>query len=273
MLAQQAGSPEQDLFRVPRLAAWVKLRPGARDALRLAGDRFELWLRTAGPRAYGAALAELLGARHFGGRVIAAGDGPEGMAAAAGLEGKEPLTVVLDDAGCSWVPDRANLLVAERYVFLPTARVKGRPTLMEMGRDECPQRGMLATAFQTLGRMHAQVFERVAVRAPQEAWDVRGVMESHRRRVLAGVHLVFSHVTPAEADPRGHPLWRLAEQFGGVCAEAPSDATTHVVAAHAGTEKALWALNNGKHVVSPAWLECSCVLWHRANESRFQPAH
>lgn len=45
-------------------------------------------------------------------------------------------------------------------------------------------------------------------------------------------------VMPLEVDPRAHPLWRLAEQFGGGCALAAGPATTHVVATHGGTEKA-----------------------------------
>lgn len=82
-----------------------------------------------------------------------------------------------------------------------------------------------------------QVFDLIQARAPQESWDVRTVMEAHRRQVLSGVNLVFSRVMPLETDPRTHPLWRLAEQFGGTCSEACSEATTHVVATHGGTDK------------------------------------
>jgi hypothetical protein len=71
--------------------------------------------------------------------------------------------------------------------------------------------------------------------------------------VLAGARLVFSRVIPLDTDPRRHPLWQLAEQYGAACAEACDDATTHLVATHAGTEKAAWARQQGKHVVSPAW--------------------
>lgn len=31
----------------------------------------------------------------------------------------------------------------------------------------------------------------------------------------------------------------------------------------------LTARQMGKSVVTPAWLECSCILWKRANEDRF----
>ncbi len=48
-----------------------------------------------------------------------------------------------------------------------------------------------------------------------------------------------------------------------------NDATTHVVASVRGTEKTFWAQQQNRHVVSPAWLECSCVLWRRALEDHF----
>jgi RNA polymerase II C-terminal domain phosphatase-like 3/4 len=55
--------------------------------------------------------------------------------------------------------------------------------------------------------------------------------------LLLGVHLVFSRVIPLESNPRQHPLWQLAEQFGATCGEQCNETTTHVVATHGGTEK------------------------------------
>ena len=45
---------------------------------------------------------------------------------AAGLEGREPVAVILDDSSAAWPHDRRSLLVAERYVFLPTQRATAR---------------------------------------------------------------------------------------------------------------------------------------------------
>jgi hypothetical protein len=56
-------------------------------------------------------------------------------------------------------------------------------------------------------------------------------------QVLEGVQLVFSRVIPLETNPRQHPLWLLAEQYGATCCEACSDGTTHVVTMTGGTEK------------------------------------
>ncbi|KAI8462251.1 MAG: hypothetical protein J3K34DRAFT_527889 [Monoraphidium minutum] len=224
---------------------------------------------------YALAMAELLGAEYFGNRIIAQADGAEVEAQtlnkrlASGLEGREPVAVILDDSSAVWPHDRRNLLVAERYVWFPTVRTRGRGSLLDAGRDDCPRTGMLAAVTRTLDRIHTQVFARIAARAPQDEWDARAVMDATRRRVLAGARVAFSRVIPLEADPRSHPLWRLAEQYGGVCEGAVGWGTTHVVATHGGTEKVMWAKEHGKFVVSPAWLECSCILWARADERRF----
>lgn len=255
---------------------WTKVRPGARAFLARAAERFELWIHTAGTSTYAAAMAGVLGAEYFGGRVIAQAEGPGGPRAvdkrlAAGLEGREPVAVILDDSGAAWPHDRRGLMVAGRYVFLPTARAPAA-SLMEAGRDECPRTGMLAAAAGALERVHAAVFARLRGGAPQDLWDARAVLGDQRRRVLAGARVAFSRVVPLDAaDARAHPLWRLAELYGAEVSEAPSGATTHVVAAQDGTDKVLWARERGKHVVSPAWIECSCVLWRKADEARFPP--
>jgi hypothetical protein len=56
-------------------------------------------------------------------------------------------------------------------------------------------------------------------------------------QVLEGVHLVFSRVIPLETNPRQHPLWLLAEQYGATCSEQCTADTTHVVAMTGATEK------------------------------------
>jgi len=37
-------------------------------------------------------------------------------------------------------------------------------------------------------------------------------LQNLRKQVLAGVHIVFSHVIPLEKDMTQHHLWRLATQ-------------------------------------------------------------
>lgn len=72
-------------------------------------------------------------------------------------------------------------------------------------------------------------------------------------QVLAGVRLLFTGLIPLEQQPETHALWRMARAFGAECAQAPDERITHVVAKARGTEKVLWALRRGVHVVSKAW--------------------
>jgi hypothetical protein len=101
---------------------------------------------------------------------------------------------------------------------------------------------MLSTALRVVQSLHADVFSRLRAGggpgpSSPMSWDVRSVMFEERQRVLSGVAITFSRIIPLETDPRGHPLWQLAEQFGAACIEGCSDAVTHVIATHGGTEK------------------------------------
>jgi len=104
---------------------------------------------------------------------------------------------------------------------------------------------------------------------PHWPTTVPEVLADERRGVLAGVELVFSRVFPMGTEAREHQLWRLAEQFGAKCGTTPGPSTTHVVAVNWGTEKTSWAAERGKHVVLPQWVECSALLWRKADERMF----
>ena len=43
-----------------------------------------------------------------------------------------------------------------------------------------------------------------------------------------------------------------------------------MVALDRGTDKALWAVSNGRHLVHPLWLEACMLTWRRENEGSFQ---
>ena len=73
------------------------------------------------------------------------------------------------------------------------------------------------------------------------------------KQVLAGVRILFTGLIPLEQPPETHALWRMAQAFGARCVQAADEGVTHVVAKARGTEKVLWALRRGKHVVSKAW--------------------
>lgn len=67
------------------------------------------------------------------------------------------------------------------------------------------------------------------------------------------MRILFTGLIPLEQPPETHALWRMALAFGAACALSPDAAVTHVVAKARGTEKVLWALRRGVHVVSKAW--------------------
>ena len=81
------------------------------------------------------------------------------------LRGSEPIAVVLDDTAAVWPGHAENLIVCERYVYFPScARKFGNvtPSLLERRVDESADRGMLATVFDVLQRVHAEFFARRA---------------------------------------------------------------------------------------------------------------
>ena len=108
-------------------------------------------------------------------------------------------------------------------------------------------------------------------RDPQVPVTVPEILALEKKKVLAGIGLVFSGVFPLDAPPHEQKMWRLAEQFGARCETQPGPNTSHVVAKTWGTGKCQWAKENGRHVVSPDWLFCSAFLWSKADERAFNP--
>ncbi|KAJ9523263.1 hypothetical protein QJQ45_024045, partial [Haematococcus lacustris] len=283
LFAEASSLPDsqRELYRSERLGVWTKLRPGVREFLARAAEKFEIWVRSAGSRPYAEAMASLLDPedRYLGGRIIAAGggvDGPEGPIALqnkrllAGLEQRRQVALAVDDAGALWPLDaRLALFVMERYLFFPSSRRRfglERRSLLQINRDECPDRGMLMTGWHLIEGLHRLVFTYLNHPGPPgmllsappvepryPPWDIRNVLADERRKVLQGVCLAFSRITPLDADPRAHPLWRMAQAYGAECATHCTDRTTHVVSPVRGTEKTRWAATNGRPVVTPAW--------------------
>jgi len=283
----EAASPQ--VFSLSAVGMWTKLRPGVRQFLDAAAQNFQLWIHTNGNQPYAAAIAGLLDptGKLFGTRVIAqdaeVSDSPTAQikSFAHGLEGLECLSVIVDDSLSVWPNHTDSLLPVERYVYFPSSRRRlGLPgaSLMEAGRDECSERGMLSVVREVLMRVHWSVFQQVSQQSPGELkgqlrehgvgapWDVRRTLEVERKRVLAGCFVMFSRAIPLGQEPSTHRLWQQAERFGATCCKDTEDRVTHVVAGAPGTEKALWGVRTGRHVVGPSWLEASCVLWMRAWE-------
>ena len=87
---------------------------------------------------------------------------------------------------------------------------------------------------QVIERIHQNFFAHKAL----DDVDVRNILASEQRKILAGCRIVFSRVFPVEeANPHLHPLWKTAQQFGAVCTNQIDEQVTHVVANSPGTDK------------------------------------
>ncbi|KAK6930752.1 FCP1 homology domain [Dillenia turbinata] len=277
---QDREKPHRHLFRFPHMGMWTKLRPGIWTFLEKASKLYELHLYTMGNKIYATEMAKVLDTKGtlFAGRVISRGDdsdlldGDERVPKSKDLEGvlgMESAVVIIDDSVRVWPHNKLNLIVVERYTYFPCSRRQFGllgPSLLEIDHDERPEDGTLASALSVIERIHQNFFSNQLL---DEA-DVRNILASEQRKILAGCRIVFSRVFPVgEANPQLHPLWQTAEQFGAVCTNQIDEQVTHVVANSLGTDKVNWALSTGRFVVHPGWVEASALLYRRANEQDF----
>ncbi|PIM98805.1 Phosphoprotein phosphatase [Handroanthus impetiginosus] len=277
---QDREKPQRHLFRFPHMGMWTKLRPGIWNFLEKASKLYELHLYTMGNKYYATEMAKVLDPKGelFSGRVISRGDDGEPFDSddrvpkikdLEGVLGMESAVVIIDDSERVWPHNKPNLIAVERYIYFPCSRRQFgllRPSLLEIDHDERPEDGTLASSLAVIERIHQNFF---AHQSLDEA-DVRNILASEKRKVLAGCRIVFSRVFPVGfTNPHLHPLWQLAEQFGAVCTSQLDEQVTHVVANSLGTDKVNWALSTGRFVVCPAWVEASSLLYRRANEHDF----
>ncbi|GFS33066.1 C-terminal domain phosphatase-like 3 [Actinidia rufa] len=277
---QDREKPYRHLFRFPHMGMWTKLRPGIWNFLEKASKLYELHLYTMGNKLYATEMAKLLDPNGvlFAGRVISRGDdndlfdGDERVPKNKDLDGvlgMESGVVIVDDSVRVWPHNKLNLIVVERYIYFPCSRRQfglAGPSLLEIDHDERPEEGTLASSLAVIERIHQNFFSHPSL---DEA-DVRNILASEQRKILAGCRIVFSRVFPVgEANPHLHPLWQTTEQFGAVCTNQIDEQVTHVVANSLGTDKVNWALSTGRFVVHPGWVEASALLYRRANENDF----
>lgn len=300
ILADENCLPEscRELYKMHRFSTWTKLRPGVRQFLISAAEKFELWIHTQRSKSYAKAIVKLLDRTGdlIGGRVIMQSK-REGVKSLCGaLRGVKPAVLIVDDVTVVWSKECIrNVLAVQRYLYFPSSRRRSRmpgKSLLQIQRDEAPDQGMLMLTLNNALRVHNQVMEIAngplkglkgcwrglkvglkgwrGVAAGEDPWDVRGIAKNERAKVLQGVFMVFTHIVSKSQRIELHPLWKMALQFGAKCGLECTKETTHVVATVPGTEKVAWGLQNHKYVVTPNWLECSCALWRRASEDRFQ---
>lgn len=128
-----------------------------------------------------------------------------------GLEGREPIALVVDDTSSVWGNHEENLVAVERYIYFPASRRQfgsKSKALLELRRDETPQSGMLMTALNVLLRTHRRTFrvlqesgglESTTYRSGERpSWDVRQVLQQERKQASSTV----SPPTPMHAATR-----------------------------------------------------------------------
>ena len=179
----------RSLHRLADSGLWTKTRPGVRTFLRKAACLFEIHICTAGSQAYAERMRALLDPTRelVRGSVVGLATFdrfgvPEPhevvKTMARELRGSEPIAAVLDDTAAVWPGHAENLIVCERYVYFPScARKFGSvtPSLLERRVDESADRGMLATVFDVLRRVHADFFaRRAAARELRLRTEARG---------------------------------------------------------------------------------------------------
>ncbi|RZC60307.1 hypothetical protein C5167_022067 [Papaver somniferum] len=276
---KERGKSQRHLFRFPHMGMWTKLRPGVWNFLEKASKLYELHLYTMGNKRYATEMAKLLdpSGALFSGRVISRGDDGESLDGDErpkikdldGVLGMESAVVIIDDSVRVWPHYKLNMIAVERYIYFPCSRRQFGllgPSLLEVGHDERSENGTLASSLAVIERIHRTFFSHQCLKN----LDVRNILASEQKKILAGCRIVFSRVFPVGlANPKLHPLWQTAEQFGAVCTNQIDERVTHIVATSLGTDKVNWALSSRRFVVQPGWVEASAFLYRRADERAF----
>lgn len=103
--------------------------------------------------------------------------------------------------------------------------------------------------------------------------DVKTIMPAIKRRVLAGVMLVFSGVIPLGVDTQSSDIAFWARSFGAIVQDKisikRSSRTTHIIAARSRTAKVRQAIRYNVKVVGIQWLMDSIVRWERQDETPY----
>ncbi|XP_058114098.1 RNA polymerase II C-terminal domain phosphatase-like 4 [Magnolia sinica] len=277
-LINQADPVEDGLrnsiFKLDHMHMLTKLRPYVHTFLKEASSMFEMYVYTMAERSYALEMAKLLdpGHMYFSSRIISQADCTTRHQ--KGLDvvlGAESAVVILDDTEIVWQKHKENLILMERYHFFASSSrqfgFNGR-SLSELRRDESEADGVLAAVLKVLKRVHQMFFD------PDDGMDVssrdvRKLLSMVRREIFSGCKLVFSRVFPTKFQAENHQLWKMAEQLGATCSTELEPSVTHVVATDSGTEKARWAVQQGKFLVHPRWIEAAHYLWQRQPEEGY----
>ncbi|KAL5728953.1 protein-serine/threonine phosphatase [Ranunculus cassubicifolius] len=263
--------PQRQLFCLPHLKFWTKLRPGIWNFLEQASKICELHICTMGNQIYATEMAKLLDptGNLFGGRVMSKlGNGIKDM---VGVLGTESTAIIMDDTVRVWPNHMLNLIHIDRYTYFPSKKRQldlPQSSLFECRCDERADGGVLASVMMMIERVHQRFYSSPLTSLSEV--DVRCILEEEKHNVLAGCHILFSGLFPVDGDtPQQESIWKHAQQFGAVCTTEMDSGVTHVVSEKSDSFEVSWARVTGRFVVSPRWIGASVFLYNKANENEF----
>ncbi|CAK4032178.1 RNA polymerase II subunit A C-terminal domain phosphatase [Lecanosticta acicola] len=103
--------------------------------------------------------------------------------------------------------------------------------------------------------------------------DAAAIMDGMKKKVLAGIHIVFSGVVPLGVDIQNHDTAIWAKSFGANVSDNINKKTTHVIASpERRTAKVRQAAAKGGRIaiVSQSWLHACFSQWAKVDENPYR---
>jgi FCP1-like phosphatase family protein len=267
----------------------VKFRPGIVKFLEKISKFFHIHIYTMGTRDYANMIIQIIinqlmnGFSVFNGKILTRSDtGKDIKNLSSILPGEEHLTLILDDSPYIWYQFKHHVIPIYPYKYFKT--VTETPLLTPNPEDNeveknnhskgnkssiigSPHDNHLRSMYNVLASVHRHFFYDFNFSGNL---NIKQNLKWRRKKVLSGVHILFSGVFPLGTKPREQSLWKNAKYYGAVCYERFNDNITHLVAARKGTEKVLEAERRGTvFIVSPNWIYYSLAHWIRLPENNF----
>lgn len=121
---------------------------------------------------------------------------------------------------------------------------------------------------QILIKIHTRFYD--IYQKSKEIPDLKVLVPKIRSEILVGHHLVFSGLVPNHVKLEQSKAYQIARGMGATVTQDFESNTTHLVAATAGTIKAIAARKRSNiKIVTPDWLWCCAERWEHADERLF----
>lgn len=118
---------------------------------------------------------------------------------------------------------------------------------------------------QILVKIHSRFYD--IYERSKEIADLKVLVPKIRSEILVGHHLVFSGLVPNHVKLEQSKAYLIARGMGATVTQNFEPNTTHLVAANAGTIKAIAARKKANiKIVTPDWLWCCAERWEHVDE-------